>query len=233
MKQRIKHYDFTRMTELPSSDFNIQTGDHWANNELQHYVDDERHLFFRDGLVLKATYEKGVYESARINTRGKFAFKYGRVDIVAKVPKGKGTWPALWMLSSESRYGHWPRSGEIDIMEHVGRNLDTVFLCLHTEAYNHTRKEQYYFETKMPGLSDDFHTYSIDWQEESITYFIDGKEMVRYNKNDKADQSHKGWPFDQPFFLIMNLAIGGKFGGPVDDGCFPQEFIIKEVSVYQ
>lgn len=233
MKKLIKHYDFTKMNALPETDFNIQLGDRWANAELQEYVNDPEHLFFRDGLVIRATLENGVYKSARINTRDKFSFQYGRIEIIAKVPEGKGTWPALWLMSQDGRYGHWPRSGEIDIMEHVGRNKDTVFLCLHTEAYNHTRDEQYYFERKLSGMTKTFHTYAIDWDQDNITYYIDGEEMVHYNRYDKEDHSHRGWPFDHPFFLIMNMAIGGKFGGSVDDTIFPVEFIIKDVKVYQ
>ena len=233
MSRLIKHYDFTKMNKLPESDFNIQTGDKWANAELQHYVDSPENLFFRDGLVIKATHTDGIYRSARINTRNKFSYKYGRIEIIAKLPKGKGTWPALWLMSQEQKYGHWPKSGEIDIVEHVGRNLDTVFLCLHTEAYNHTRNEQYYYEEKLPGITDGFHKFTLDWDEDNIIYYIDDKEMVRYNKYDKSDQSHRGWPFDQNFFIIINMAIGGKFGGHVDDSIFPQEFIVKDIKVYQ
>jgi len=229
----IKHYDFTKMKKLPESDFNVQTGEKWANNELQQYVNDEEHLFFQNGLVLRATLEDGVYKSARINTKDKFFFQYGRVEITANVPSGKGTWPALWMISQESKYGHWPKSGEIDIMEHTGKNKDHVFLCLHTESYNHTRKDQYYFETKFPGLTNQFHTYAIEWDEDNIIYFIDNQKIVRYNKYDKEDTSYKGWPFNQKFFLIMNLAIGGKFGGEVDNSIFPVDFIIKDIKVYQ
>ncbi len=233
MRKLIKHYDFTNMDHLPESDFNIQVGDKWANNELQQYTDHPENLFFHQGLVLRATYQKGIYKSARINTKDKFFFQYGRVEIIAKVPKGKGTWPALWMMSQESRYGHWPKSGEIDIMEHVGKDIDRIFLCLHTETYNHTNKEQYYFETVLPNATTEFHTYAIDWDFESITYFIDGKQMVRYSKFDKEDQTHKGWPFDQPFFLILNLAVGGKFGGEPNHIHFPQDFIIRDIKVYQ
>jgi len=231
----IKHYDFTKMTELPDSDFNIQTGEKWANHELQQYVNDSDHILFDKnlGLILRATLKDGIYKSARINTRNKFFFQYGRVEITANVPSGKGTWPALWMMSQDGKFGHWPKSGEIDIMEHTGKNEDHVFLCLHTESYNHTRSDQYYYQTKIPGLVNQFHTYAIEWDKENIIYFIDGKEMVHYNKFDKEDTSHKGWPFDQNFFLIMNLAIGGKFGGEVDDSIFPVDFIIKEIKVYQ
>ncbi len=233
MRKLIKHFDFTNETKLNENDWNIAVGDQWANEELQHYVDDPKNLFFDNGLVIRATKEDPVYHSARINTKDKFSIQYGRIDIVAKVPMGRGTWPALWMLSQENHFGRWPRSGEIDIMEHVGRNQDVVFLCLHTEAYNHRQEKQYYFETKIEGVSTTFHTYSIDWDSESITYYIDNQMMVKYNKHDKPDTSAKGWPFDQEFFLIINLAIGGKFGGPVDDSIFPVEFVIKDIKVYQ
>jgi len=118
-------------------------------------------------------------------------------------------------------------------MEHVGRNEGVVFLCLHTETYNHRNSEQYYFETKIENATNDFHKYSIDWDEDSITYYIDDKQIIRYTKYDKLDSSHKGWPFDQEFFLIINMAIGGKFGGDVDDSIFPVDFIIKDIKVFQ
>ncbi len=233
MKKLIKHYDFTNMNNLDKSQWNVQVGDKWSNEELQHYVDDQEHIFFDNGLVLRATLKDGVYESARINTKNKFSFKYGKIEIIAKVPRGKGTWPALWMLSQDNKYGHWPKSGEIDIMEHVGRNQDNIFMCLHTESYNHRRSAQYYFEKKIEEVSDKFHTYSIDWDEDNITYYVDGIKQVHYNKYDKEDHSHKGWPFDQEFYLLMNLAVGGKFGGPVDDDIFPADFVIKDIKVYQ
>ncbi len=229
----IKHFDFTKETKLDENIWNIAVGDKWANNELQHYVNKPKNLFFDNGLVLRATLENGIYESARLNTRNKLSFKYGKIEIIAKVPKGKGTWPALWMLSETSPYGRWPNSGEIDIMEHVGRNQDEVFLCLHTESYNHVKGDPYYFERKLNGLSDSFHKYAIDWTEDSITYYVDDIEMVKYTKYDKQDTSHRGWPFDHEFFFIMNLAIGGKFGGPVDDSIFPVDFIIKDIKIYK
>ncbi len=229
----IKHFDFTKMRELPKSDFNIQVGDKWANEELQHYVDKPENIFFDNGLVLRATFKDGIYESARINTKNKFSFRYGRIEVVAKVPAGRGTWPAIWLLSETMPYGHWPQSGEIDIMEHVGRKVNHAFLCLHSRTYNHTQTEQFYQEVKVDNAIDEFHKYGLIWDETSIAYVIDDKEVVRYSKYDKDDQTINGWPFDHNFYLILNLAIGGKFGGSVDDSCFPQDFIIKEVKVYQ
>ena len=229
----IKQYNFVSDMEINREEWSIQVGEKWANNEKQQYVDSIENLFFDDGMHIKATLKDGIIKSSRISTKNKFKFKYGKIDIVAKVPKGKGTWPALWMMPQENKYGHWPKSGEIDIMEHVGRNEDEVFLCLHTETYNHRNSEQYYFETKVDGATDDFHKYSIDWDEESITYYIDDKQIIKYTKYDKADSSHKGWPFDQEFILIINMAIGGKFGGAVDDSIFPVEFRIKDIKVFQ
>jgi len=234
MRTLKKHYDFTKMSEFPRDDFNIRVGEKWANGELQQYVDSSDNLFlFDEGLVMRATLDSGIYRSARIDTRDKFAFKYGKIEFTAKLPTGKGTWPALWLMSQEQRYGHWPKSGEIDVMEHVGRDNDMVFLCLHSETYNHTNDEQYYYETRIPGLTTGFHRYAVDWYPDRIAYYIDDAHMITYHKTDKADQSHKGWPFDQEFFIIMNLAIGGKFGGSVDDSIFPQEFIVSEIKVYE
>lgn len=231
----IKHFDFTTMASLDKADWNIETGEKWANKEKQRYVDKPDNLFFtEEGLTIRATYENGVYESARINTQDKFAFKYGRVDIVAKVPKGKGTWPALWMMSDDRRYGGWPKSGEIDIMEHVGNELDALYLCIHTGAYNHTKQEQYFSKIKHPGLSDDFQKFSLIWREDEIVYLLNDAPVTQYVKGEAGkDKSHAGWPFDHPFYLIVNLAIGGNLGGPVDDDCFPQKFIIKDIRVYQ
>jgi len=221
------------MTEI-HKDWTVRTGDKWHNKELQHYVDKKDNLYFNDGIVLRATYQNGLYESARLDTRNKFYFKYGRIDIVAKVPKGIGTWPALWMMPQEQKYGYWPKSGEIDIMEHVGRDLDRLFLCLHSETHNHSKDTHYYEEFYLEGLSDDFHTFSMDWNESYISYIFDNMEIARFCKGqDGYDPSHKGWPFDENFYLIMNLAIGGKFGGEVDNDCFPQEFIVKDIKIYQ
>lgn len=233
MRELIKHIDFTKTNSLDKSIFNVAVGDKWANSELQRYVDSKENILFDNGLVLRATLENGIYSSARINTKNKFFIKYGYIEITAKVPKGLGTWPALWMLSQDNEFGHWPRSGEIDIMEHVGRNEDNIFMCLHTEAYNHTREEQYYKEKKISNATTEFHKYAIDWQRDYIAYYIDDVMMVKYSKHEKEDQTHKGWPFDHNFYLIMNLAIGGKFGGPVDDTIFPVDFIIKEIKFYK
>lgn len=231
----IKHYDFTTMKQLDSQEWNIEVGPKWANKEAQHYVHAPKNLFLDDdGLHIKATKCGDIYESARINTKNKFTFQYGKIDIVAKVPKGKGTWPALWMMSNDNRYGGWPKSGEIDIMEHTGNELDQLYLCIHTESYNHKRPTQYYQLIEKKGISDDFQKYSLLWQADKITYFINDEEVGSYQKGqDDKDTTHKGWPFDHPYYLIINLAIGGSLGGQIDPNAFPQSFIVKDIKIYQ
>ncbi|MCK5761499.1 MAG: glycoside hydrolase family 16 protein [Candidatus Izimaplasma sp.] len=229
----IKHYDFVNNHESSLEDWNIQVGENWANNEKQHYVNKKENLYFDNGLVIKATYKDGVYESARLNTKGKFFFKYGKIEFIAKVPKGRGTWPALWMMSEEQKFGHWPKSGEIDVMEHIGNDLDNLFLAIHTEEYNHRKPKQYHSDYYQKGLTDDFHKYSQTWTETAITYFVDDKEVAHYIKGqDNYDTTHKGWPFDENFYILMNLAIGGK-GGNIENDDFPQLFIIKDIKIFQ
>jgi len=234
--KELLHLDFTKINKFPRDYFNVATGKKWANKELQEYVDDETHLFLtKEGLNIKATYdEDGVYRSTRINTRGNFSFTYGRIDIEARLPMGKGTWPALWMMSEDGRYGRWPKSGEIDIMEHVGRNPGELILCIHTEAYNHRQKEQYYSALQAPEVKEGFHRYSLEWKENRIIYYLDDEKVVEYvSGQDGRDATHRGWPFDHPFYLIMNLAVGGMLGGEPDADDFPQTFVIKSIQVRQ
>ena len=230
----IKHYDFTTMTSLPD-DFTVATGKKWANQEKQQYVDSNEHLYFNaQGMNIKATYQDGVYKSTRLHTKDKFYFTYGKIDIIAKVPKGRGTWPALWMMSNDNRYGTWPKSGEIDIMEHVGNELDKLYLCIHTEEYNHTKEAQYFEQISYPGLSDDFQTFSLEWKPNSITYYLNGKVVGRYEKGeDGKDTSHKGWPFDHPYYLLINMAVGGNLGKTPYPEDFPQVFTVKDIKIYQ
>lgn len=230
----VKHFDFSNDSELDLNDWSIAVGEKWANNELQHYVDKKENLYFDNGLVIKGTNTNGVYESARIHTKHKFFIKYGKIEIIAKLPKGIGTWPALWMMPEEDKFGHWPKSGEIDIMEHVGREVDHVFFCLHTEDYNHTKGNDYYKKIHYKGLTDDFQKYTLEWSNTGIRYLLNDKEIVHYVKGaDGKNSKTSGWPFDENFYLLINMAIGGKFGGAVDDSCLPQKFIVKDIKIYQ
>lgn len=233
MKNLIKHFDFQNQDALDTTYWTIATGGKWANNELQIYTDKKTNLLFENGLVIKATYINNKYYSARIHTKEKFSLKYGRLEITFKVPKGKGTWPAIWMMPVHNEYGRWPKSGEIDIMEHTANKLDEPFFCLHTEKYNHTGTEAYKKVKNIPGFSDEFNKIVLDWEEDKITYILNDEHIATYTRGmNGLDSTHKGWPFDQEFYLIINLAIGGTFGGKVDNKCFPQEFIIKDIKIF-
>lgn len=208
----------------------------WGNNELQFYTDaNPENVFVKNGR-LHITARKKVhgdfnYTSTRMISKGKGDFLYGRFEARARVPKGRGTWPAIWMLPSESTYGGWPHSGEIDILEHVGYDPDVVHISVHTQAYHHSIQTQKTAFTKIEAATEEFHLYRIDWTPEYIKGFIDDKELFHF---DNEDKTYKEWPFDQKFHWIINLAVGGFWGGAegVDDSIFPATFEVDYVRVY-
>ncbi|NNF18886.1 MAG: glycoside hydrolase family 16 protein [Flavobacteriaceae bacterium] len=200
----------------------------WGNNEPQIYTRNNHEL--RDGkLYITVRKEDSIYTSTRITTKDKFDFQYGRVEARAKIPTGKGVWPAFWMLGSNIDEVGWPLSGEIDILEYIGKEPGIVFTSLHTQDSHgntiNTRK------TKIEGIEQGFHTYAADWNAEKIEFFVDGKSVYTFKPKERTQEV---WPFDQPFYLLLNVAVGGNFGGPeIDDNIFPQEFIIDYIRVYQ
>lgn len=219
--------------ELDLKNWNIELGDGcpncgWGNNERQLYTKENQQLV-DDNLVITAKKENEKYTSARITTKGKKEFKYGYFEARAKLPLGHGVWPAFWMLGANIDTVGWPKCGEIDILEYVGKERNTVFNSLHTQASHgntiNTKK------TKIDGIESDFHIYGIDWNKDKIDFFVDGKLLYCFNPKDKNEAT---WPFNQPFYFLINLAVGGNFGGPdVDDTIFPQEFIVEYIKVYQ
>jgi beta-glucanase (GH16 family) len=167
--------------------------------------------------------------SARLVSRGKKHWLYGRFELRAKMPAGAGTWPAIWMLGIDEEKVGWPRMGEIDIMEHVGRDQDTIHFSLHTGKYNHSKRTQITHTTKIEGVSDHFHDYVMEWDEEKISFEVDGVEHCKFYKKDYIDS----WPFDKPHYLILNVAIGGGFGGKADMDCLPASMEIESIRIYQ
>jgi len=155
--------------------------------------------------------------------------KYGRVEARAKLPVGHGIWPAIWMLGSNITEVGWPLCGEIDILEYVGREPDMVFNSLHTkDSHGNTVNTK---KTKIETIEEGFHTYTADWTPEKIDFYVDGNLMYTFAPEHKTEEI---WPFNQPFYLILNMAVGGNFGGPeVDDSIFPQEFVIDYIRVYK
>ncbi|WP_439559693.1 glycoside hydrolase family 16 protein [Dyadobacter sp.] len=214
-------------------------GDHgWGNNELQNYTDKIENAKIEDGnLVITAIKEKSgkaEYSSARLVSKGKGDFLYGKIEVRAKLPKGRGTWPAIWMLYSENNYGNksWPDNGEIDIMEHVGFDQDRVHGNIHTKAFNHVAKTNKGNNVIVENASEDFHIYSCEWTPASITILVDGKPYFNFPKESSYQWAE--WPFDKPFHLILNIAAGGNWGGQkgVDDNVFPQKMLVDYVRVY-
>lgn len=208
-----------------------------GNNELQYYTRDPKNVRVENGhLVIEARQDSlggKAFTSTKIVSREKGDWLYGRFEIRAKLPRGKGTWPAIWMLPTDWKYGGWPASGEIDIMEHVGYDPGVVHGTIHTEAYNHIRQTQKEGKITIPDAQDDFHVYTVDWFEDKMAFYVDNELYHTVERDPKDD--YKGWPFDQRFYLIMNIAVGGNWGGAqgVDPAIWPQRMEIDYVRVYQ
>lgn len=210
-------------------------GTGWGNNELQYYTDKPANAFVADGLLTivarRQKAGKNRYTSARLVSRGKGDFQYGRIEFRARLPVGRGTWGALWMLPTENRYGRWPRSGEIDIMEHVGHDPGQVHVTVHTQAYNHTIKTQRGKQAHVADHATQFHRYRVDWTPDAIRGYIDDAPVFEFANEGTGPDA---WPFDQPFHLLMNLAVGGDWGGAqgVDEAAFPAWMEVDYVRVY-
>lgn len=209
----------------------------WGNNELQYYTyNNPANVFVSDGtlkiVAIKQREGGKEYTSARITTKGKGDWLYGKVEVRAKLPSGRGTWPAIWMLPSDEGAGEWPNGGEIDIMEHVGYYPDTVFATAHTKDFNHTKRTQVGAKTYLPSATTDFHVYGLEWEENEYRCYVDGMHYFTFKNKGTG---YGAWPFDQHFHLILNLAIGGGLGGKmgIDDSLFPHIFEVDYVRVYQ
>lgn len=241
-KRELVWEDDFSASELDSSRWTVIKGDGcpdlcgFGNNELQYYTGREANLRIREGVLIiqavKDSTSGRAYSSAKLVTKGKGDWKYGMVEVRAKVPVGKGTWPAIWMLPTMEGERQWPLDGEIDIMEHVGYNQGMVYGALHSNKYNGLLGTQRVDSIPVPDAHERFHVYALDWDEEKISWLVDGQE---YYTVWKKDEDYEGWPFDQPHHLILNLAVGGNWGGKygVDDSIWPQALEIDYVKVYQ
>ncbi len=210
-----------------------------GNNELQYYIKDNATV--KDGILTitgkHETFRTRQYTSSRITTHRKGDFRYGRIQIRAKNPVGRGTWPAIWMMPTRSIYGGWPRSGEIDIMEYVGYDPSKIHTTIHTAKFNHKLGTQIGKSMTM-NSTNDFHVYELEWNPGELIWKVDGKQVFNIVYNAKLNDDVPYWeahPFDQEFYLILNLAIGGDWGGAkgVDNKAFPTYFQIDYVRYYQ
>jgi beta-glucanase (GH16 family) len=217
---------------------------HWTyehglirNGEAQFYtVNRPENARVADGNLIitarKEAWEKVGYTSASLTTEGRFAFTGGKVEIRAQIPAGRGTWPALWTLGSDLGDHGWPGCGEIDLMEYVGMQPDRLHFTVHTQAFNHTKGTQRGTHITCPSPWVGFHRYGLVWTSQQLTWYFDDRPVFAY-AND--GQGHDHWPFDRPQFILINLAIGGGWGGQkgIDDAIFPAEFRIDYVRVWQ
>lgn len=200
----------------------------WGNNEPQIYTKDN-HVVANGFLTITARYENGQYTSTRITTRDKKEFQYGYIEARLKLPDGQGIWPAFWMLGAQIAQLGWPKVGEIDIMEYVGKEPGRIYHSLHTQSSHGNTVNN--AKVNINGIEEDFHTYGVEWTTGAITFFIDSKPTYTYAPTDKNPDN---WPFDKPFYILVNMAIGGNFGGPeIDNNIFPQQYLIDYIRVYQ
>ncbi|MFP3363168.1 glycoside hydrolase family 16 protein [Pseudoalteromonas sp. SIMBA_148] len=221
------------------------------NGEAQHYqeANSENSRIENGFLVIESHYQpankpenlwqylfyekpKSRYSSASLTTEHLPGFEYGRIEVRAKLPQGRGVWPAIWLLGSNIKQVGWPMCGEIDIMEYVGFEPNKIHSAIHTSNRNHNKGNAANSTLQVNDLENEFHVYSVERSAERVDFYIDNSLHYSYHKEDNTNTS---WPFDQPMYLIINLAIGGGWGGKkgIDNTIFPQQFFIDYVRVYK
>lgn len=240
-------FDGKRDTPVDNTKWTAEIGGAgWGNKELQYYTDNIENAYLngKGSLIVKVVkkdlppaykcwYGQCKYTSARLITKNKFDQKYGRFEARIKIPRGQGIWSAFWMLGNDIDKVRWPESGEIDIMENIGREPLTVHGTLHGPGYTGANGIGTPFNsTNNKAFADDFHVYAVEWQENEVRWYVDGNLYHLVTPNNIP--TGKKWVYDHPFFMILNLAIGGDWGGVPDaTTVFPQEMLIDYVRVYK
>ena len=210
----------------------------WGNNELQYYTERRlKNARVVDGILTIEVHREKIgnrdFSSAKLTTLNKADWKYGRFEIRAKLPTSRGVWSAIWMMPSDtSEYGRWPYCGEIDIMENVGFDPDTIEASAHTGAYYFTVGTQKHARHFLPNSDDEFHTYALEWEEDQFRVYADSTHYFTFQNEGTG---YMEWPFDQPFYLILNIAYGGNWGDQkgLDIEELPQKMEIDYVRVYK
>ena len=228
-------------SSLDTSFWNVNMGNGcpelcgFGNHELQYYTNQASNLKVINGkLIISAFYDtvSSIFKSAKITTKNKVDFQKGYLEVVAKLPNARGTWPAIWMLPTLDRALNWPLDGEIDIMENVGYDSCKILGTIHTKAYNHTINTQKSDSILIKTAHQNFHTYAINWTDSILEWYVDFElyNSIKRLSSDRAEQ----WPFDKPFHLIFNQAVGGDWGGRfgVDTSFYPQDFIIESIRLF-
>lgn len=229
-------FDGTGLPDASKWSYDVGGGG-WGNGESQFYTDKRTENARQEGghLVIETRrepWDNRSYTSARLVTRGKGDWLYGRVEVRALLPTGRGVWPAIWLLPTDWKYGDWPKSGEFDIMENVGYDPDRIHSNVHTQAYNHSIGTNKGNNRLVSSPSVNWHVYRMDWYPDRVEYFIDDEVLFVFRNEGTGSAT---WPFDQRFHLILNIAVGGFWGGKegIDDAIFPQSMRVDWVRVYQ
>lgn len=215
--------------------FDIGRGDNgWGNNELQYYTNREENVVVKDGVLritaLKESFQGANYTSARLLTKGKFEQAYGRFEARIQLPWGQGIWPAFWMLGADINTNPWPGAGEIDIMELRGQQPTVMLGTVHGPGYSGGQSISKSYTLQNDRFDTGFHVFGIEWGPQYINYYVDD---VLYNQITPADVPGE-WVFDKPFYILINLAVGGSFvGSPSNETVFPQTMIVDYVRVYK
>lgn len=227
-------FDYTGLPDIQKWDYEVGF---IRNNEKQYYtlrrLENAR---VEDGMLIiearKESYKGAEYTSASLISRGSGEWTYGRVEVRAKLPTGKGMWPAIWMLGTNIDTVGWPKCGEIDIMENVGFDPERIHGNIHTLAYNHVKKTNKGNSIIVAKPYENFYVYAIEWYPDRIDFFVDDRKYFTFKNEGKGVDV---WPYDQPQYLILNIAVGGSWGGQqgIDDRIFPQRMLIDYVRVYE
>lgn len=230
-------------SQIDSSKWVMETGGNgWGNDELEYYTARPENSFLQSGnLVIKAVQEKytgidGVsrdYTSARLKTQGKFAQKYGRFEARIKIPRGQGIWPAFWMLGNDIGKKGWPKSGEIDIMENIGKEPSIVHGTIHGPGYSGAGGiSAPYTLPRDQHFADDYHVYSVEWEKKAIRFYVDDHLYATRTPADLPKGTK--WVYNHPFFIILNVAVGGGWpGNPDSTSGFPQTMMVDYVRIYK
>ncbi len=209
-------------------------GDGWGNQELQYYTDRTENVKVENGFLLitakEESFEGAQYTSARLKTQGLFEQQYGRFEARIRLPYGKGLWPAFWLLGNDCETNTWPLCGEIDIMEYLGDSPNVVFGSVHGPGYSAGEAETKEYVLENDRFDTGFHVFGIEWGPDYINYYVDDKLYNQITPDDVPGE----WVFDHPFYIIMNVAVGGSFpGSPNTETVFPQTMVVDYVRVYQ
>lgn len=230
----VDEFDYSGIPDPSKWAYDVGAGG-WGNQELEYYTAGDNSNVSGGILSINAfkeSFSGSSYTSSRMVTRGKYDFLYGRIEVRAKLPTGRGLWPAIWLLSSDNSYGVWPASGEIDIMEQVGFDPLNIHFSVHNNTYNGAKGNAKTANFIVSTATSDFHNYRVDWTPYSIKGFIDDEQYFEYINEGRGFTT---WPYDKKFYLLLNLAVGGTWGGAngVDNSVFPATMQVDYVKIYK